>query len=388
MASSSSGQEPDLNGSAGSARMEKCAVEASFWIGGFGLAALKGFAYLATGSVLVRASMFDSIGDVFSSAIMWITQWKMNDSSDAHQYPAGKWRFAPLGVLFFCAFMFATMSSIALDSAQALFAPLDELADDDLGEGPTAAALRRLFAEKPRLRWAYAGRVEALISEYGAVDPIAEEAASADFLPQVLLGLCVAMKLCLWIFCRSVGGSSDIVKALGDDHRNDTMTNLLVTCSSIMLQRLEGSPYDTPMMKKLDPALSLLMSLYIVYGWVTNSLEQVTVLSDKRAGDEVDLEAVKATAAKVLKDKPLNLSAVDAYYVGEGYRVRLEICATDDKGEYPHVAAALEGVEAAVLSEMDGVKHVDVSLRLHHDHRQNSMFAWVQEYKKAPWRSS
>lgn len=372
MAAVSSAEAPARNGVSVSPSTEKCAVEVSFWIGGVGLAVLKGFAYLATGSVLVRASMFDSIGDVFSSAIMWITQWKMSDNSDAHRYPVGKWRFAPLGVLFFCAFMCSTMSSIALDSAQSLFAQ-KEYHFDPNSDGPGAQALRRLCDKQPELR-----------AEFGIADPLAEECASGDFVPHVLLGVCVVAKFALYIFCRMAGrGGSEIVKALGDDHRNDTATNLLVTCSSIFISSMEGSEYDTPLMRKLDPALSLLMSLYITYGWVNNALEQIKVLSDARAED-LEIEAVRATARNVVKDKPLELCVADVYHMGEGYRVRLEISPTHETSEYTHVVALMEAVEAAVLSEMDEVKHVDVVLRLRQEQRKSSLYSWVSAYRRPP----
>merc|ERR1719204_595728 len=124
--------------------MERIAVALSFWVGGVGLSVLKGIAYAATGSAMVRTSMFDSFGDVVSSAIMAVTQWQMSNAKDAHRYPMGKARFAPLGVLFFCAFMCSSMSSMAIDSMQTLIATEE---DDTAAADAAAGAVRQLFED-------------------------------------------------------------------------------------------------------------------------------------------------------------------------------------------------------------------------------------------------
>ncbi|CAK0830691.1 unnamed protein product, partial [Prorocentrum cordatum] len=205
----------------GMSAAEGLAVGLSLWVGGAGLAACKLAAYVATGSPLVRASMFDSLGDVFSSVIMQITQRKIADTRDARRYPLGKHRFESLGVLFFCAFMTATMTNMIIDSLQTLLSP-----PEDAGPG-AGDALRRLLEENPRLRWGYLPwsrpSVDALVAQYGG----GEEEESEQSLATVLMVACVLVKLLCFAYCKAVAQrtQSGVVAALADDHRNDAVSN-------------------------------------------------------------------------------------------------------------------------------------------------------------------
>jgi len=332
--------------------MERMAVALSFWIGGAGLALLKGAAYVATGSVLVRTSMFDSIGDVFSSAIMAVTQWQMSNSRDAHRYPMGKARFAPLGVLFFCAFMCSSMSSMAIDSVQTLIATEEE---DTAAADAATAAVRRLFEDRPRLRWAYGpGRsVETLAAEYGSQFGGGDAGEDTDMtLSARLMALCVVVKLLLWLYCKAVGRvqNSEIVKALSADHRNDTITNAVVIGAMYLVTFLQQAGYGGPLLGKVDPAVSLLLSVWIVYGWITNACDQLKVLSDRRADtDDVDAEAIRQAASGALEGLPLELRSTDVYHAGEGFRVRLELCPANGStgAQEERLAGALSKVRSA-----------------------------------------
>merc|ERR1719330_2170379 len=122
--------------------LQKSAVQVSFWIGACGLVGLKGVAYMISGSTLVRAAMFESIGDALSSMIMWVTQARVADSSNRDDYPVGKRRISPLGVLVFAAFAMSAMTALALESLQAVFAPPEEAEEPKV---TAEAALQRLF---------------------------------------------------------------------------------------------------------------------------------------------------------------------------------------------------------------------------------------------------
>uniref|UniRef100_A0A7S4Q4R1 Cation efflux protein transmembrane domain-containing protein n=1 Tax=Alexandrium monilatum TaxID=311494 RepID=A0A7S4Q4R1_9DINO len=364
----------------GAARLERSAVSLSLWVGGIGLACIKGMVYIATGSVLVRASMFDSLGDVFSSLIMALTQWKANDHRDMHRYPMGKGRFAPLGVMFFCAFMCSTMIAMSLDSLQGLFS-------EDSQDSSATLALQRLFAEQTKLRWAHVPfwsgrlgtkRVEELIAQYGS----GEEGGSVDTLATVLLGSCVAVKLALFVWCRFVGRrkSSEIVAALAADHRNDTITNTLVITTMVGLEACQGSSWDGPWLAKVDPAVSLLMSIWIVYGWITNALEQFRILSDQRVED-ADVEAINKAAVTALQGSSLTLQGTEVYHVGDSYRVQLTLHPGSANGATQQMATLFDNVEGAVRGCISDVQQVDVHLRSRSS-SSNEAFGWVKEYSK------
>ena len=80
-----------------------------------------GVAYFMSGSELIKASVFESLGDVMSSAILAVTQMRVRDQSDMHLYPTGKKRFTPLGILFFSAFAVSTMISLIIENIEKLF---------------------------------------------------------------------------------------------------------------------------------------------------------------------------------------------------------------------------------------------------------------------------
>merc|ERR1719210_1651187 len=90
--------------------------------------------------------MFESVGDVLSGVILWVTQARVADASNRHAYPVGKRRITPLGVLFFAAFALSAMTGLALESVQGMFTT------EEAPEITPESALRRLFTEKPRLR--------------------------------------------------------------------------------------------------------------------------------------------------------------------------------------------------------------------------------------------
>jgi len=344
--------------------LERCAVYVTFWVGGVGLSIMKAVAYIATGSVLLRASMFESIGDVISSAIIFVTQRKVNDPRDLNRYPVGKARLVPLGVLFFCAFMCSTMSSMFIDALQSVLASAEpELAAEEVG-----FVLRRLFQEKPWLRWVYGtARVEALIAEYSRRVGASTDSSGGVRLSAMLLFLCVVFKLILYLSCRWVARlrGSEMVAALATDHRNDSAANSLVLLTSLFVTRLKETGSTAPWLDKADPAVTLLMSAWIVYGWLCNACEQLAALSDRRADDAEDVESVVSSAAQraLPEGGPLALQAARVYSAGEGCRVLLQLHPAANDAGAVRVTATLDALDSAVRNAQSGVQQVDAVLR-------------------------
>jgi len=371
-------------------RLERSAVALSLWVGGAGLAALKLSVYLATGSVLIRATMFDSLGDVFSSLIMALTQWKVNDKRDMHAYPLGKGRFAPLGVLFFCAFMCSTMLSMAMDSLQSLVSSDSE---DNAPDGPdvqaaVGSAMHDLFKEHPRLRLAsWPTGWEALIAQYTAAAADAggsdNDVPDIDPLSTALLCVCVATKIVLFFWCRYVGSKrdSEIVAALRADHFNDIFTNSMVIATMLLMHYVSGTAYGGRWLSKVDPAVSLVLSLYIVRGWVQNAMEQFSVLSDQRTED-IDAEAISQATNKALEGSPLELQRADIYRVGDrANRVQLELRPNQASAESEKVAALFAEVEGSIRRASSEVSIVDVRLRSFNSQDKDNN-DWVKEYRR------
>lgn len=370
----------------GGGTMERTAIHLSFWLGGCGLVALKGAAYASTGSTLVRTSMFESVGDVLSSLILWITNLAMNSDRNVHLYPVGRFRLAPIGVLFFCAFMLSSMCSMALDSFQQLLA---SEGDDAAAAEAAAGAVRRLAEDYWWLRFVSGKSVDGLIAEYG-IAPGGDDSDSDASLWTKLLTLCVLVKLALYVFCMRARRShaSDILKALAADHRNDMVVNIVVICTVSFVAYMERCGLGGRLLSKIDPASSLALSLWIIYGWISQSLEQVKVLSDRRADeDAVDQEAIRRSVEAALQHTPLYLRGLDVYHAGEGFRLRLDLKTKVD-GANPKeeaLASALERAQQAALTAAgaEEVHTVEVCIRQHDPSVEPPAVAaaWVGEYR-------
>lgn len=356
---------------------ESIAVGLSLWVGGAGLAACKGVAFLATGSPLVRASMFDSLGDVFSSFIMQITTWKIADTRDADRYPLGKERFQPLGVLFFCAFMTSTMSNMAIDSLQTLLSP-----SEDAPSGPTSEeAVRRLLDENPRLLWGYMPwarpSVDSLVSRYAG--GVGEAGDGEGNLATILMVVCVVVKVLCWIYCKSVAKvtGSGVVAALSDDHRNDGLSNLIATVTMVLIGTLEARGVNGAILEKIDPAVALVLSVFIVYNWVSTALEQLKVLSDQRV-EEGDAEDIEKAAKAALKGSSLRVVACHGLGVGEGCSVSLELAPVKGNAASQQVAASLGRMDRAVREASKELQVQEVHWRLRPDQSDE----WVKDFAK------
>jgi len=328
---------------------------------------------------------------VFSSLIMAMTQWKVNDKGNMHEYPLGKGRFAPLGVFFFCAFMCSTMLNMAIDSVQTLISSHEDNAPavPDV-QAAVGSAMHDLFKEHPNLRLAsLATGSQAFIAQYTAAVADAGGSGEVSDVPDIdqpsaaLLCVCVATKILLFLWCRYVGSmrNSEIVAALRADYFNDTLTNSMVIATMFFIHYASGTAYGGTWLGKVDPAVSLVLSLWIVRGWVQNAMGQFSVLSDQRA-EEVDVEAIKQATDKVLEGSPLQLHRADIYRVGDrSNRVQLELRPNQASTESEKVAALFDKVEGSIRSTSSEVSIVDVRLRSFNSQDKDNN-DWVKEYRR------
>jgi len=327
-----------------------------------GVLALKAAAYISSWNMLVRTAAFESLGDVVSSGIMTAAQLKVSSTRDQHHYPLGKRRIAPLGALFFAAFMCSAMLGMVIESLSALFAPQET----------TLNPLQSFLEDRPLLRGFYGQRgISRLLDEYSPT----EEGDSASQLILSLLGLCALVKFLLYLFCRRVARKigSDIVQALYIDHGNDTITNLMVMGIMVFSGHLRSKFEDPPAwIDKIEPLASLLLALWIIYGWVLQALEQLSVLSDRRA--DMDTAPVEKAIGGAMADAPVALSHVDLLQVGDGFHAVMHVRPVADHSVASKITTAFEAAAKAVRQVNSDVREVDVRLR--HSHTDN----WVSAY--------
>lgn len=73
----------------------------------------------AVPSMSVLASLVDAVLDFLSTVIVWTTTWLIS-RQDQYEYPVGRRRLEPLGVLVFSVIMITSFTQVALESAQKL----------------------------------------------------------------------------------------------------------------------------------------------------------------------------------------------------------------------------------------------------------------------------
>merc|ERR1719471_534086 len=96
---------------------------------------------------------------------------------------------------------------------------------------------------------------------------------------------------------------SDIAGTLATDHRNDTCSNLMVIVTMLLIVVINSNGWHGPWVARLDPLISLVLSVWIINGWVSNALEQFTSLSDQRS-ERIDIEAISQVAQGTLHGSP------------------------------------------------------------------------------------
>ncbi|CAO3672287.1 unnamed protein product [Rhizopus stolonifer] len=164
-----------------------------------------------SGSMALLASAFESFLDIVSNAIIFFTV-RIIRQKDYYSYPVGKSRMEPLGIVVFAVIITTSFSQVLLTSIQKI----------SNGTVPEEIDLS----------------TKALI----------------------ILGANIVIKASLWIWCRSIKGSSS-VEALAYDHENDVVFTIASTLFPLAGNYLGWN--------WLDPVGAILLSIYIIHEWMS-----------------------------------------------------------------------------------------------------------------------
>eukprot|EP00928_Gymnodinium_smaydae_P083394 TRINITY_DN66633_c0_g1_i1.p1 TRINITY_DN66633_c0_g1~~TRINITY_DN66633_c0_g1_i1.p1 ORF type:complete len:385 (-),score=46.74 TRINITY_DN66633_c0_g1_i1:212-1366(-) len=372
--------------------LEQWMVRLSFWGGAVGIASIKFITTLLRDSSLLRAAMFDSLGDVVSNAIMALTHQQVANVRNQHLYPVGKARLGPLGVLFFSAFICSSMLGIALDNLQKLLGPVEADQVDAAAVG-AEQALRWLFRERPRLRWAcgFGGADEAIrqysVRQGNVTDVVAggvyEMECPADTYVVYLLVACVGIKFVLAVLTRWARRwcDSEIMRALYNDHFNDVFAqSVIVPIMKLPALATKAGVADR-WVRMIEPVCGILISFFILRSWAVTAVDQLALLSDRRT-ENTDVQAIGQAATRALRGTSLRVRGVDVYHAGEALRVRVDVQPScTEHGASDELAFALADLEHAVREANPGVAVVDTQLRpAEFLARKGDNYAWVAEY--------
>lgn len=228
------------------------------------LTLLRSLAAIRSGSLAVFASTLEGCLDIVSNAIVFFTQMasgKMNYL----EYPTGRSRMEPLGVMLFAAI--------------------------------TATSTFQIFVK--------------------AVDKLTKhenDEVHMEFFDGLLLGVVIITKLFLWLWSRRIKESLSCL-ALAQDHFNDVLSNTLTTVFAYVATYYEWW---------IDPVGALIIATIIMKNWVVVCLHYAQLLTG-RSANQMELNDL---AFLVLNFEPAFISYVDtvrAYHVGINLFAEIDI---------------------------------------------------------------
>ena len=227
----------------------------------------KGIAALSSNSLSLIASLLDSALDLLCTGIVWTTNrlvsWRLGALKK--RFPVGRRRLEPMGILVFSVIMVISFAQILQESVQKLLPN----GDHSIAELPPAAI--------------------------GA------------------MGGTVVLKGIIGIFCRTIKTTS--VQALVQDCKTDVIFNTLS-----LLFPLIGNQTGVWW---LDPAGAAVLSLYIIYDWVSTALENITQL----CGVAAEASVQKKLTFLAFRFSPLvrGFKSITVYHAGEGLWVEFDL---------------------------------------------------------------
>ncbi|PKU84940.1 metal tolerance protein 4 [Dendrobium catenatum] len=226
---------------------------------------LKIYATIRSGSIAIAASTLDSLLDLIAGGILWFTHLSMK-KVNIYQYPIGKLRMQPVGIVVFAAVM-AT-----------------------LGFQVLIQALEKLIANKPP---------EKLSSE------------QLWWLYGIML-FASLVKLALWLYCRTSGNK--IVRAYAKDHYFDVITNVVGLVAAVLGDKFYWW---------IDPIGAIILAIYTISNWCGTVMENAVSLVGQSAPPEM---LQKLTYLVIRHDPQIKrVGTVRAYTFGVLYFVEVDI---------------------------------------------------------------
>jgi cation diffusion facilitator family transporter len=270
---------------------------------------------VASGALVVYASALDSFLDILSGSILSLTTWLMSRPSP-YQYPVGKARLEPLGVIVFAAIMGTTYANVVLE------------------------AVKR-FVEPAEVRYTL---------------PVMG----------MLIGI-VAMKAFLYIVCRAILSNAQhksvSLQAQAEDHFNDCITNTFSAlgtffASSHFAQQICG--LKSPLaLSYIDPIVTALFSIYVIYVWVQVAQECITSLLGQTAPPEMLQKITYLAAVHCTEIRAID--TVRAYTFGQTYIAEVDIVLPEEmSNRQTHDIAESLQIRIEALEEIERCfVHVD-----------------------------
>jgi cation diffusion facilitator family transporter len=224
---------------------------------------LKIIVTVLTSSVSVLASMVDAALDFLSTAIVWTTT-RLISQSDTYQYPVGRRRLEPIGVLVFSVIMITAFFQVALEGFSKLNGPDHKV----------------------------------VVLTIPAI--------------AIMAGTVVVKFLC-WLWCRLINNSS--VQALAQDALTDVVFNTFSIIFPLIGYFAE--------IWWLDPLGGILLAFYVIINWSRTTTTHIRNLTGAAASaDERNvLLYLTMRFAKTVKQ----IQGLQAYHAGDKLNVEVDL---------------------------------------------------------------
>ncbi|KAI0495999.1 hypothetical protein KFK09_022306 [Dendrobium nobile] len=242
---------------------------------------LKIYATIRSGSIAIAASTLDSLLDLIAGGILWFTHLSMK-KVNIYQYPIGKLRMQPVGIVVFAAVM-ATLGIHLLSGMKFIYL---------LSNKPP----EKLSSEQ--LWWLYGIMLFASL-----------------------------VKLALWLYCRTSGNK--IVRAYAKDHYFDVITNVVGLVAAVLGDKFYWW---------IDPIGAIILAIYTISNWFSlvgqsappEMLQKLTYLVIRHDPQIKRVDTVRAYTFGALYfvevdielDEELPLK--EAHAIGESLQIKIE----------------------------------------------------------------
>ncbi|KAL6201821.1 hypothetical protein ACLB2K_025533 [Fragaria x ananassa] len=224
----------------------------------------KVYASVESRSLAVIASTLDSLLDLLSGFILWFTAHAMRKPNQ-YNYPIGKHRMQPVGIVVFASVMATLGLQILFESGRQLVTKTQPDRDPE------------------KEKWMIGIMVSATV-----------------------------IKFVLMVYCRRF--KNEIVRAYAQDHLFDVITNGIGLASAVLAIRFYWW---------IDPLGAIIISLYTIGNWAKTVMENVWSLIGKTAPAEY---LAKLTYLIWNHDKQIkHIDTVRAYTFGINYFVEVDI---------------------------------------------------------------
>lgn len=348
--------------------------------------------YFATKADVVRTSALDSLGDLMANCITLYTGYKMR-RVDKKKYPAGQGNFQNIGCLVFSTLMFALMFGNALGNLESLVESADDVGhqalnrffymnkygDDNKGEikkwsddvkfekdeyeWTSKAADMDNFVKKYYMQEGndYEKKFAADDDNYAKklkrselIEEVAQYESDADikadlWTQNTFLSVCATYKLCLWLYCLCYAipkSGSSVLVALANDKRNDFIgTYSVIIATTLAYIYKESIPLDPD---KVDPLVSLILSVFIMYSWSTLMVEHMIILSREAGSDEFCTQ-VRQVIGEAIQNSKCEIKEPDdikIYHSSEKHTIEVTLTVRELSTEYGEVAILLKSLRA------------------------------------------